>query len=168
MYNFTLCFSPIIIIISLSNFLGTHYYTPFDLQKTSNRFLIIGALINLVLNSFLIYFLKSIGAAIASVIAEGVITCLYIYFSRKIFEPINFIKIGYKYIISGLFMFAAVFIFNTLWLYSDFSKFKAISYLVLEIGIGIIIYFGLLYILKDSFVFDSTKKVLNKLKEGRD
>ena len=157
-------FSPIIIIISLSNFLGTHYYTPFDLQKTSNRFLIIGALINLVLNSFLIYFLKSIGAAIASVIAEGVITCLYIYFSRKIFEPINFIKIGYKYIISGLFMFAAVFIFNTLWLYSDFSKFKAISYLVLEIGIGIIIYFGLLYILKDSFVFDSTKKVLNKLK----
>lgn len=61
-------------------------------------------------------------------------------------------------------MFAAVFIFNTLWLYSDFSKFKAISYLVLEIGIGIIIYFGLLYILKDSFVFDSTKKVLNKLK----
>lgn len=157
-------FSPIIIIISLSNFLGTHYYTPFDLQKTSNRFLIIGALINLVLNSFLIYFLKSIGAAIASVVAEGVITCLYIYFSRKIFEPINFIKIGYKYIISGLFMFAAVFIFNTLWLYSDFSKFKAISYLVLEIGIGIIIYFGLLYILKDSFVFDSTKKVLNKLK----
>ena len=76
--------------------MGTHYYTPFDLQKTSNRFLIIGALINLVLNSFLIYFLKSIGAAIASVIAEGVITCLYI--------------------------------------------------------------------LKDSFVFDSTKKVLNKLK----
>lgn len=83
MYNFTLCFSPIIIIISLSNFLGTHYYTPFDLQKTSNRFLIIGALINLVLNSFLIYFLKSIGAAIASVIAEGVITCLYIYFQEK-------------------------------------------------------------------------------------
>lgn len=157
-------FSPIIIIISLSNFLGTHYYTPFDLQKTSNRFLIIGAIINLVLNSFLIYLFKSIGAAMASVIAETVITCLYIYFSKKIFSPINFIKFGYKYIISGLIMFGVVFFINNMWIYNELTKFTSILYLILEVGIGIIIYFGLLLIIKDSFVCDTIKKILKKFK----
>ena len=45
-------FSPIIPIISLSNLIGTHYYTPFDKQKTSNIFLIGGALLNVALRVF--------------------------------------------------------------------------------------------------------------------
>ena len=44
MYTFGLyIFSPLILIIGVSNLLGTHYYTPFDKQRISNRFLIIGA-----------------------------------------------------------------------------------------------------------------------------
>ncbi len=31
-------FSPLILIIGVSNLLGTHYYTPFDKQRISNRF----------------------------------------------------------------------------------------------------------------------------------
>ena len=157
-------FSPILVIISISNFLGTHYYTPFDLQKRSNIFLIIGAFVNLLLNSFLIYFFKSNGAAIASVVAELVITVLYVYFARKTFEPINFIKYGYKYLIAGAIMFALVFIYNGKWSYVDYTKLKTISILALEALVGVIVYFSILCILKDSFVLNSINKVITRLK----
>ncbi|MDE5566468.1 MAG: flippase, partial [Anaeroplasmataceae bacterium] len=89
--------SPLIFIIAISNLLGTHYYTPFDKQKTSNKFLIIGAFVNLALNSVLIYFFQARGAAIASVVAEIVVTTLYLIFAREFFSIKDFIKAGYKY-----------------------------------------------------------------------
>lgn len=46
--------SPVILVIGTSNLIGTHYYTPFNKQRTSNKFLIIGSIVNFALNSFMI------------------------------------------------------------------------------------------------------------------
>ena len=152
--------APLIVIISMSNLLGTHYYTPLDMQRTSNKFLITGSIVNLIFNSFLIFLFQSVGAAIASVIAELVITILYITFARKFVSPLQFLKVSIKYLIAGICMFVPVFIMN-------YKLPGTILYLILEVGIGIIIYFGVLYILRDKFLIDMTKSVLGKVFKKR-
>ena len=148
--------APLIFIISLSNLLGTHYYTPYDLQRTSNKFLIIGAVVNVILNIPLIYFFKSRGAAIASVSAELVITILYIIFARNFFTLKEFFLCGYKYCIAGLIMFGVTF---TL----DYYLPGSIWYLLLEISCGISVYFVILLLLRDRFLLDNIKKVWSDL-----
>lgn len=148
--------SPIIIIIGISNLIGTHYYTPFDKQKISNIILIIGAIVNVVLNSFLIYFYQSIGAAIASVVAEFVISILYIFFARKFISPVKFFIISIKYIISGILMFILVFFLNS-------HLGDSPLWLLLEVPVGIIAYFIMLLILKDSFVLHYARIILTRL-----
>lgn len=157
-------FSPIIPIISLSNLIGTHYYTPFDKQKTSNIFLIGGALLNVALNSFLIYFLQSLGATIASVCAELFITVLYVFFARKFINPIIFVKTGYKYLIASVIMFVPVFLM-------DYFLPVNIWILFAEIGVGIAVYFIALLALKTEFVYTYLRVLKNatigKLKRKR-
>ncbi len=149
--------SPLLVIISMSNLLGTHYYTPFDKQRTSNKFLIAGSVVNLVLNSFLIYFFQSIGAAIASVIAELVVTLLYVLNARSFVKPLRFLIVSIKYLIAGACMFVPVFIMNL--------NFEAtVLNLILEVGLGIAIYFIVLLILRDRFLYDMIKSFLSKLK----
>lgn len=157
-------FSPLILLISISNLLATHYFTPFNKQKQSNWFLIIGAVINVILNSFLIYLLQSVGATIASVCAEFVITALYIYFARKFVDPKIFIKIGYKYLIAAVIMFIPTFIMT-------FYLPKNIWYLLLEVGTGIVVYTVMVLILRVEFVYTYLRiykdKIKNKFKKNK-
>lgn len=154
-------FSPLILLISISNLLATHYFTPFNKQKQSNWFLIIGALINVALNSFLIYLLQSVGATIASVCAETVITILYIVYARKFVDPKIFIKIGCKYLIAACIMFVPVFIM-------EYFLPKTVWYLLLEAGTGVVIYFAALLLLRVEFVYTYLRiykdKIVNKIK----
>lgn len=148
--------SPLIIVIAISNLLGTHYYTPFDKQKISNIFLIIGAVVNLLLNLPLIYFWKSYGAAIASVCAELFITVLYVIFARKFFSPKRFVKNGYKYFAASAIMFAVVFVMQR-YLPSN------IWYLLAEVFTGMALYAILLIVFKDRFVLNFIKRAFDKM-----
>lgn len=154
--------SPLIPIISLSGLLGADYYTPFNKQKTSNNFLIIGAVINVLLNSFMIYLWQSVGAAIASVCAEFVITLLFIVFARKFVNISKYFKIGYKYLIASVIMFVPVFIMQ---LYLP----KTIWYLLLEIFTGITLYIISLLLLRVKFIYDYIniygRAFLNKIRK---
>ena len=69
--------SPIVVIIGVSNCLGSQYYTPSGNRKLSAKFIIIGAVVNLTLNLILIPRFWGYGAIVASLIAEPVITVLY-------------------------------------------------------------------------------------------
>lgn len=146
--------SPLIPIISLSNLLGTHYYTPFDKQKISNIFLVSGAGLNLVLNIGLIFALGSVGASIASVCAELLITVLYCVFARE-FVPLGSVfKISIKYLVAATVMFVSVFIM-------DIFLPISVWYLILEICSGMAIYFVFLLILKVDFIYDYLRRLKN-------
>lgn len=147
--------APIISIIIFSNMLGSHYYTPFGYRKRSALFLVAGAVVNIALNSFMIYFWQSIGAAIASVIAEAVISTLYIIFARKFFAPVRFLKIGWRYLLSALIMGGTVFAMN--WFLPD-----NIGFLILEVAVGIILYALLLLIFRVGFFINNLKTIWNK------
>lgn len=146
--------SPIISIICVSNVLGSVYYTPCGKRKESTVYLIIGSAINLLLNIPFIILFNSIGAAIASVIAELVISILYFVFSRKyVFNFKEFISFIWKKLISGAFMFLVVFFVEKYLLVSLNSYLS----LLIQVILGGLIYLTLLLILKD----DSMKWLLD-------
>ncbi len=148
--------APLVSVIIFSNMLGSHYYTPFGYRKKSALFLAVGAVVNIALNSFMIYLWQSVGAAIASVISEAVISALYIIFARKFFAPVRFLKIGWKYLFSALIMGGTVFAMN--WFLP-----ANIWFLVLDVVVGIVLYALLLLIFRVGFFMDNLKIIWNKL-----
>lgn len=146
--------SPIVLIIGISNLVGTHYYTPIGKQSTSNKFLIVGSVVNLIINAILIKPFGSIGAAIASVMAELVITILYLWYGKEVIYLKDIIKKSVKNIVASCIMFAIVLILKSILEYSVLN-------LGLAIIIGIFTYGIILLLLKDEFVLF----VLGKLKE---
>lgn len=145
-------------IIAGSGTLGSLYYTPVGKRKISAIFLCVGAVVNVALNSFMIYFWQSMGAAIASVIAEAVITALYIIFARRFISFRAILKIAYKYVIAAAIMGCIVNILNIL-LPAN------IGFLILEVVCGIIVYSVFLLIMRTRFFTDNIKQMFAKVRK---
>ncbi len=152
--------SPIIFIICVSNVLGSVYYTPCGKRKESTWYLIAGSVINLVLNIPFILLYNSIGAAIASVIAESVIAILYFIFSRKyVFSFKEFVSIIWKKLLAGGIMLVVVLLLDTFAL-NNMNEFLSLT---IQIAAGGLTYLLLLFILRDDsfkglFEFFKSKK----------
>ena len=149
-------FSPIIVIVGISNCLGSQYYTPCGKRKQSSRFLIIGSVVNLLLNIILIPRFEAYGAAIASVIAEAVITMLYVKYSEGYGGVSILINTGFKKLLAGLGMFFIVFYMNRIHM-------NSLILLGLEVVIGASVYVLLLILMHDEFVLG----VLHSMKKTR-
>lgn len=142
-------------VIAISNLLGSHYYTPFGKRLTSAVLLAVGAVVNVALNSFMIFLWQSVGAAIASLVAELVISVLYVIFARKQVPVKTLIVNSYKYLISGAVMGAVVFTMN--WFLPSTGW-----YLLAEIGAGVAVYVIMLLILRVRFFTDNVKAIFAK------
>ncbi len=147
---------PLLPIITISNLYGSHYYTPCGKQKTSNIFLIAGALFNAALNTVLIYFWQSLGAAIASVCAELLVTTLYAVFAAKFFSLWSIVKLSWKYFLASAIMFGAVFTM-------EYFLPVGIWYLVAEIAAGVVIYPVLLAAFRSEFFLFYTRMFFRKI-----
>lgn len=97
--------SPILVLIGLSNVIGTQYLLPTKQQKKYTISVILGAVTNLILNILLISLWQSIGASIATVLAEGVVTGTQFYLVRKEIRIKDVIKIGENYFFASVVMF---------------------------------------------------------------
>lgn len=140
-------FAPIIVIIGISNCLGSQYYTPCGKRKESTRYLIAGSLVNLFLNLLFIPKYGAVGAAVASVIAETVVTVLYVYFSCGYGNVHLLMRTGSKKLAAGVIMFCIVFVMNTL-------EMNSIALLVLQVVVGALTYGGVLLIMRDQWTKD--------------
>lgn len=143
---------PIILFIGISNIIGTQYLLPTKKQKNFTISVTAGAVINFLLNIFFIYKFGAIGACIATVIAEFVVTAIQSYSIRKDFNIMEFILLGKNNFIAAIIMFTALIGINYL------VK-KPIISLFLQISIGAIIYIGILFVLKDSIIIDALEKI---------
>lgn len=152
-------FSPIIVIIGVSNCLGSQYYTPCGKRKESTYYLIVGAVANLCLNLIFIPYFGAEGAAVASVIAETIVSILYVKFSCGYANLSILIKTGSKKLIAGIIMFIVVFSMNEL-------KFNSFVLLALQVTIGALIYGIMLFFLRDQWIVSICKKVLRSVKNG--
>ena len=150
-------FSPIILIIGVSNCLGSQYYTPAGKRAQSSWYLIAGSVVNLIFNLVLIPRYASFGAAIATIIAESVITILYVSNSSGFTSWKKLWVLGYKKIISGVLMIIVLFVLQR------FLKCNMIIVLGIQIITGIFVYGISLVILRDKWVVNFLSGLYNKV-----
>jgi len=147
--------SPIIIIIGISNCLGSHYYTPCGKRGQSSRYIIMGSITNLILNLILIPGLGSIGAAIASIAAELVVTVLYIKNCGEYGKVSTLLRSGYKKMISGILMCIVVYFMNGM-------PTLPIVTILFQIIIGGLVYISSLLMIKDAWTLAFIKSLRQK------
>lgn len=124
---------------------GTQYLLPLGRQKEYTLSVIIGCAINVVLNGVLIVVLKSIGAAIATFVAELIILIVQLYYLRNDFDLKYIMSQFIKYSLFGLAMFCIVKYVSSFFDISIISTF-------IEITVGGVVYILLLIISKDSII----------------
>ncbi|MBP3803800.1 MAG: flippase [Oribacterium sp.] len=154
--------NPIIIIVGMSNFLGVQLFMPLRKERWTLYSDLAGAFCNLSLNMMLIPSCGALGAAIASLVAELVVTGVQMYLARK-YVSISSIMLGIiKYLIMGAIMGAVV-------LLSSSVQMAAIMKLVFGIVSGLIIYCVELLITKNQWAIlgiSILKGKINACKKG--
>jgi O-antigen/teichoic acid export membrane protein len=137
--------SFLIIAIGISNVTGMQYLIPTKRQNIFTLTVLIGAVVNFVMNSVLINLFESIGAAIASVTAEIIIAIVQLIIVRKELKPLRVVKEGIHYYIAGGIMAIVLLLVAKL-----FTASIAGTLALVIIGAGV--YFVLLLIMKDEFL----------------
>ena len=141
----------------MSNVVGTQYLLPTKQQNKYTISVVVGAIVNFILNIFLIYMFKSIGASIATVIAEFSVSATQFYLVKNEFKFKNVIKMSYKYFISSIIMFVCSIIVGY------FISSNILS-LVVQIFVSIIVYFSMLLLMKDKMIFEGIDMIKNRKK----
>lgn len=100
--------SPAILFSVFGNVIRTQYLIPRALDKEYTISLIVGAVVNLIVNYTLIPILGAEGAVIGTVISEFVMTFLQTWFVRKNLLILEYLKNGIPFAIIGALMFAVV------------------------------------------------------------
>ena len=148
-------FSPIIIIIGLSNILGRQYLIPLQKDNLFTWAICVGAVSNLALNLFLIPLLYSYGAAIASVIAETCVTATMFIFARTNISFIEVVKKAIKYLLAGIIMFVILY-------FTQIHLKASIINTFLLIAEGGLCYVLALVFLKDEFFLTESKMIIKR------
>lgn len=152
--------SPIIVIITISNALGDQYYNPAGLRLKTSVYLIIGAGTNLLFNLILIPFFKSAGAVVASLIAEAVITALYLHNCEKYVTLRQVFMLSWKKILAGIIMAGFIVLLDRL-------VPNTIIGLVGIIAAGGTAYLISLIVIRDHATLYVINEVLSKIKKPR-
>lgn len=148
---------PLFFAIGLSNVTGLQYFIPCDRVRQHTIALMSGALINVCLNTLLIPPYQSIGASVASVIAECVVTFVQFVFVFRIgqLKISNIIKSAFTYLIAGVASIVPAYILLS------YLPYNLLAILV-EIFLIIILYLLVLLLLRDRMVLDFLCRFIRK------
>lgn len=149
-------FSPMMLIVGISNMLARQYYTPAGKQKMSAWFVIIGSIVNITGDALLIPHIGTAGACIATVAGELLITILYLIYDDGFLTARKLIYLSWRKIIAGLVM----------WLYIDLVNGlianDALAFIIEFVG-AVAIYAIMLKVLHDPFA-KTLKMILKRIK----
>ena len=150
--------SFLIPIIGISNVTGIQYMMPTKRQNMLTVSVLTGAVVNFVFNFIMIPHWYSIGAAMASVLAETVITVVQIMIMRKELSPWMIISCSGHYWLAGVIMFGIL---------CGMGRYLTSSILhsLIMIICGGVIYSVLLLVMKDEFFIKQIKFIFRKISE---
>ena len=140
--NLLKIFSVLIFISGINTIIGNQCLVAQGKQKQYNIGVCVGAIVNVVLNYVMIPFIKSYGAAIASVIAEVIIFVAFVIFSKNSIRVRNLFSIWYRIIISAFLMGICVYLLQAKLRVSVLS-------LIIDIIIGIVVYCICLFLFRE-------------------
>ena len=149
--------SLIIIPVGISNITGNAILIPKKMQKQYTNSVIVGAIINLILNYILINLIGTLGAVIATVIAETLITIFQLYYCREEINFLDLLNISKNYFIAGLLMFVCCLLLLL------FVKIDYVYVIIMQVVLGAIIYALVLFILKDETFIEIIKIFINRI-----
>lgn len=152
--------SPILVIIGISNVIGKQFLLPTKQQTAYTISIISGAIVNFILNFFLIQRLDAVGASVATVLAEMTVTLVQCWFVRKQLPLRECFNSFFRYLLSGFIMFAAV------WGVGKLLPSGMIS-LAIMVLVGVGVYALELLVTKDDLVRLGLHMVLKKMKKGQ-
>ena len=153
-------FSLLFIAVGLSNVLAVQYLVPVKKQNIFTLSVVSGAIINFLMNYFLIQKYFAIGAAISSVIAETIITSIQMYYvvaKERFFTIKEIFRPALPYFVYSLVMLGV-----TLTISHFMPATVATSALI--VIVGVCIYFGLLIFNKDSVAMGFVNTFIGKVK----
>lgn len=136
--------SLLILFMCIGNFVGVQFLGPTGLQNKMTVAYITAAVINVILNMVLIPLLFSIGAMIASIIAEAISCGIQIYYLKISEYNFKLLKNAWKYILSSGIMASGIML-----LHASVDLNGAIS-TISDAVLGIIIYCICLVAVKES------------------
>ena len=148
--------SVLILAIGLSNVFGLQYLIPAGEDKKFTISVTCGAFTNFLLNLVLIRLFKSYGAAIATIVAETVVTVIMFCFIRKNVSLCEILKNSTKYLISGIIMFVPCFVLGRILEPSIINTF-------IIVFIGVVVYLICLILLKDEFFLEIANRLTSRL-----
>lgn len=151
-------FSGLVLVVSLAYVSGYSFLIPIEKQNVYTITVCVSAVLNFIMNFFLIPLLGAIGAAISSVLAETVGALLQIVYcvNKKLLDG----KSIFKGI--GVYFLAGIVMLTSLLIVSNIVSANIIG-LLLMIALGMAIYSVMLLILKDSFFISNIKRMLSKV-----
>lgn len=148
--------SAVIVIIGWSNAIGIQYLLPTDRVKEFSTSVIIGAVVNFILNFPLMELWGLKGAMISTVLSEAMVTGYQFWTIRNDIEYKRLFTNIWKYLLSGLIMFIPV-----SWL--DRNLHTGVFSILLEVVVGILVYLLMILILKPT-ILTKTKSILKNRK----
>ena len=153
-------FSPLLFIIGTSNVLGSLLLTPGGKRGRSNRAILTGAVINLLLNLILIPLFGVYGAVIASLCAETVISVLYLRFSCRFVSVYRILYTGLRYLVLAVVMFVPTYLLGR-------GMEAGVGTTLLQILTGVVVYSLCLILTNDPAWRTMRKAIARKLDKGR-
>lgn len=143
--------SPVIYTMGIIAVLGNQYLLLTGKQKQYTITILIGLVLNIILNYFMIKTIGTIGAAIASIITQILVIILQLKLIKKEFDVKEFLKLTIRY------TFASIIMFGVCVLVGLFTS-GSLS-VILQILFGIVTYFIVLYIMKDEYFMMGVKRI---------
>ncbi len=151
--------NPVIIIVGMSNFLGVQLFMPLRKEKWTLYSDFAGAFCNLSLNFILITWYGALGAAIASVIAELVVTSVQIFLARKYISAKKIMVSFVNYLVMSLIMGMCVYL-------ASLISAPLLIKLVAGIFVGVIVYVIELIVVKNQWAILGISMVKTRFNSG--
>lgn len=148
--------SPIAILIGLSTVFGLQILLPSNQQNKLTISVAIGAVVSIVMNIILIPFFDSVGAAIATVIAEIAVTVVQLIYVKEYIHIKQIVKNNSSNFIASIIMGGVILLIG---LYLEVSP---ILTTILQLIAGLSAYVILLLLMKDKFLLDIKNKIIKK------
>ena len=147
--------SFVIIVIAWASITGNQYLVPTNQVKIYTHSVFAGAIVNVVLCIPLIHLWGLYGAMVSMVVAETTVTMYQIIAIRQQISFRSLFQDLQKYLIAGILMFLPDFYLNT-------KLPMTFITLGIEVGLGVVIYIGVIYVLHPQILDDAIRFVKNK------
>ena len=154
--------TPTILTIGMGEILGSQLMVSMNITKGMTIAFSVGAIANIILNYFMIPIDNANGAAIATVFAECMVIVIQWIYTKQYIDTGKLFKGFVKKIIAAIIMYLII---------EGLESIINVGYFifVIQVVVGVIVYFLILYILKDKEMMDGIRILKEKLslrKEG--